>query len=87
MKWLPPLSSQGHHQIDLFFYCLYLCYKINSCFDKIYPSSATDTLYTVYRHSVVLYFLSFDPRRGRDPLRSTCRVIDFSFLHHLHFLE
>lgn len=58
MKWLPPLSSQGHlfQQHLLIFYCLYLCYKINSCFDKIYPASATDTLYTVYRHSVVLYF-------------------------------
>lgn len=78
MKWLALLSSQGllFRSRNKLFFIVY--YKINSWFDKINPASVTDTLYTVNSRSGVLYFLSFDPRRGRDPLRSTGHAIIIS---------
>ena len=35
---------------------------------------------------LLLYFLSFGPRRHRNMLKSICRVMDISHCHHLYFL-
>ena len=63
-------------------------FAVSVLFARFHLKVIRKSLYIVHSEiRVFLWFLSFGKRRGRNTLRSICRLKDISLCYHLYFLD